>query len=51
MRLIHIKVQSIIHMTVEIHVFAVKNATTMPWWKKQGGKINFPKGITFDVLL
>ena len=37
------KLQSIIHMTVEFHVFTVKNATTMPQWKKQGGKINFSK--------
>ena len=43
MCLIHIKLQSIIHMTVEFHVFTVINATKMPQWKKQGGKINFSK--------
>ena len=30
MCLIPIEVQSLIHMTVEFHVFAVINATTMP---------------------
>ena len=35
--------QSIIHMTVEFHNFAVIKATTMPEWKKQGDKINFSK--------
>ena len=43
MCLIHIELQSIIHMTVEFHVFTVINATTMPQCKKQGGKINFSK--------
>ena len=43
MCLIHIKLQSIIHMTVEFHVFTVINATKKPQWKKQGGKINFSK--------
>ena len=43
MCLIHINVQSIIHMTIEFHVFAVINATIMPPWKRQGGKINFSK--------
>ena len=40
---IHIKLQSIIHMTDEFLGFTVINATTMPQWKKQGGKINFSK--------
>ena len=43
MCLIHIKLQSIIRMTVDFHVLTVINATTMPQWKKQGGKINFSK--------
>ena len=43
MRLLHIKLQSIIHMTVEFYVFTVINATKMPQRKEQGGKINFCK--------
>ena len=30
MCLIHIKVQSIIHITIEFHVFGIINATLMP---------------------
>ena len=36
--LIHIKDQSIIHLTVEFHVFAVINATTMPPMKEARGQ-------------
>ena len=43
MCLIHIKLQSIIHMTLDFHVFTVINATTMHHLKKQWGKINFSK--------
>ena len=38
MCLIHIQAQSIIHMTIEFHVFGVINATTMPHRKRQGGQ-------------
>ena len=30
-------------MAVEYYAFTVINATKMPQWKKQGGKINFSK--------
>ena len=43
MSLIHIKLQIIIHMTVEYHAFTVIKSTKMPQWKKQGGKLNFSK--------
>ena len=43
MCLIHIKLQSIIHMTDEFHVLLSETATTLPQWKKQGGKIIFSK--------
>ena len=48
MCLIHIKVQSFIHTTVEFHVFAVINATLM---KEARGQFFFPEHITFEVLL
>ena len=40
MSLIHINVQLFIHMTVEFHVFAVINATTMPEMKEARGQNN-----------
>ena len=36
-------------MAVEFHGFTVINATKMPQWKKQGGKINFSKVDHFRI--
>ena len=52
MCLIHIKLQSIIHMTVEFHVFSVINATTMPPMKEARGQNKlFQSASLLDVLL